>query len=67
MPRQRVRGSVRFDPYYKLQWWDERTLSWRPTKGRYPSPKAARAAMTGEHTWRIVRVAMDEKHVPIDV
>lgn len=26
---RRQPGSVRFDPYYKLQWWEARSLAWR--------------------------------------
>lgn len=24
-------------PYYKLQWWDERNLSWHDVQARYPT------------------------------
>lgn len=27
--RPRQAGSVRFDPYWKVQWYDERSLTWR--------------------------------------
>jgi hypothetical protein len=29
MSRQRRAGSVRFDPYWKVQWWDKTSLTWR--------------------------------------
>ena len=29
MSRRRTAGSVRFDPYWKVQWWDKTSLTWR--------------------------------------
>lgn len=26
---RRTAGSVRFDPYWKVQWWDDTSLAWR--------------------------------------
>lgn len=39
--RARQRGSVRFDPYYKLSWWDERILAWREVQRQFPTRAAA--------------------------
>jgi hypothetical protein len=41
----RQRGSVRFAPYYKLQWWDERALAWHDVQRAFSAPGAATAAI----------------------
>lgn len=42
--RKRVRGSVRFDPYFKVQYWLDRELAWQDVQERHATPAAARAA-----------------------
>jgi len=39
----RTKGSARFAPYYKVQWWDDRTCAWLDVKRAHPTPAAARA------------------------
>ena len=33
--RVRRRGTVRFSPYVKVQWWDETSLAWRDVQAQY--------------------------------
>jgi hypothetical protein len=40
----RTKGSARFSPYYKLQWWDERSAVWVDVQKAHATPEAARAA-----------------------
>ncbi len=47
MTRPRTRSSVRFDPYYKVQWYDTALLAWRDVRGRFATPEEARAAVAG--------------------
>lgn len=65
-PRRRVTGSVRFDPYWKVQFYLDRDRAWQDVQARYDTPDAARLAIraliaTGDmHTrWRLMRI--DEK------
>lgn len=39
--RPRRSGSVRFDPYYKIQWYDPVSVSWRDVQRRFATPEAA--------------------------
>jgi hypothetical protein len=41
---KRTRGSVRFDPYYKVQWRDEVSLTWRDVQRAYPTEAEASEA-----------------------
>lgn len=34
-------GSVRFDPYWKAQWYDETSLTWRDIQRSYSSREKA--------------------------
>jgi hypothetical protein len=37
-------GSARFEPYFKVQWWDARSLAWVDVQQAFPSIREARAA-----------------------
>lgn len=54
----RVRGSVRFDPYFKAQWWDPRAMAWRDVRRPHASEAAAVAAFDPQvaDRWRVMRV-----------
>ena len=58
--RQRKRGSVRFDEYFKAQWWDARSLAWRDVQVNHPSIAAATGSFTLRlaSRWRVMRVTM---------
>jgi hypothetical protein len=47
---------VRFDEYFKIQWYDGVSLCWRDIQKSYETTELARAAMTGDKTWRIMVV-----------
>ena len=54
--RRRQRGSVRFDPYYKVQVWDARALTWRDVQQRHDTPQAARLAYLPGQTCRTMEI-----------
>lgn len=58
MTRPRTRSSVRFDPYYKLQWYDPTLAAWRDARGRYSTPEEARAAAPAGRTSRVSEITM---------
>ncbi len=37
----RTRGSVRFEPYYKVQWFDPVTMAWRDVQRAYTTADEA--------------------------
>jgi hypothetical protein len=43
----RKRGSVRFDPYFKIQRWSVQALAWIDIQQAYSSEEKARAAASG--------------------
>jgi hypothetical protein len=54
---KRVSGSVRFDPYYKLQTWSSRSSVWIDVQKTYETHEAARqAAAEVSDRWRIMVV-----------
>lgn len=56
----RTPGSARFQPYYKLQRWDARSMAWVDEQRAYPTAKAAHSAIAGRGgTWRIMYVHED--------
>jgi hypothetical protein len=61
--RQRTRGSVRFDPYYKLQWFDDTVMAWRDIQRQYASPaEAAGDIGRGARVWRLMEITMHGRH-----
>jgi hypothetical protein len=40
----RTKGSARFAPYFKVQWWDARTCAWLDVQRAHSTLEAARAA-----------------------
>jgi len=60
-PRPRRAGSVRFDPYLKVQWYEERSLSWRDVQRSLPDDEAAVRLLAPTivppgSRWRLMRV-----------
>jgi hypothetical protein len=53
----RTKGSARFAPYYKVQRWEARTLSWRDIQRSYPTVAAARAAFPPGERCRVMEVS----------
>lgn len=56
--RKRVRGSVTFDPYWKVQYWDARALTWRDVQHRHATPAAGRAAYLPGQRCRLMEVTV---------
>lgn len=55
--RRRRPGSVRFDPYFKVQRWLPESLAWRDVQRAYASEEEAAAVAAEEPgRWRIMRV-----------
>ena len=54
MPRRR--DSVRFDPYYKVQWFDERNHAWRDEQKMHDTPMDARAAYLPGKRCRVMKI-----------
>lgn len=50
-------GSARFDPYFKVQWYDPRSLSWRDIQKAHTSRKAAEAAFVAGKACRVMAVS----------
>jgi hypothetical protein len=53
---KRLAGSVRFDEYFKIQWYDEISLCWRDIQKAYASVDEARESMTSGKKWRVMVV-----------
>lgn len=53
---KRTRGSVRFAPYYKVQWFDETSMAWRDVQQAHPSEEAARAAFVPGRRCRVMAI-----------
>jgi hypothetical protein len=62
-PRKRTAGSCRFDPYYKLEWYDPRIGAWRPLQRSFATFAEAEAARTKSKVWRIFEVTENGRAV----
>lgn len=63
----RRRGSARFAPYYKVQWYDPRSLVWRDIQQAHPSPAAAVAAFLPGRNCRVMEITMHGRApLPLD-
>jgi hypothetical protein len=61
---KRTRGSVRFDPYYKVQWRDEVSLTWRDVQRAYPTEaEASEASALDGRRCRIMEISMQGRRV----
>jgi hypothetical protein len=52
----RTRGSARFAPYYKVQWWDARACAWIDVQRAHPTLEATRAACRPSVRCRIMEI-----------
>lgn len=50
----RNKESVRFETYFKLQWFDEISITWRDVQKTYSDEQQARNAMTTDKKWRVM-------------
>lgn len=55
----RSRASVRFEPYFKVQFWLPRERAWKDVQRQHCSEQEARAAFLPGKECRVMRVAMD--------
>ncbi len=55
---KRTRGSSRFDPYYKVQWNDPISLTWRDIQQSHPTEAEAVAAFPADKTCRVMEITM---------
>lgn len=62
MNTQRTAGSVRFQTYYKLQWFDEISLAWRDIQKAHATVEDAEQAMKGNRKWRIMEITPSGRH-----
>ena len=58
MERKRRRGSARFAPYYKVQFWRPDALAWQDVQAQYPTIEAAQAAFPPGQRCRVMEVTM---------
>lgn len=54
--RRRVRGSVKFSTYYKVQTYDFVTMTWRDVQRRYPTESEALANFMPGYKCRVMEV-----------
>lgn len=54
----RRRGSVKFAPYYKVQVWLARDMTWQDVQARYATPGEARDAYPAGERCRLMEVTM---------
>lgn len=56
--KPRTRGSVRFEAYYKVQWWNDspRMLAWIDVQYQHATEEEARAAFIKGRRCRVMRV-----------
>lgn len=54
---RRTRGSARFAPYFKVQWFDERTMAWRDVQAAHATENEARAAFMPDRRCRVMAVS----------
>lgn len=63
---KRRAGSVRFDPYYKVQWWEARSLAWRDYQRSYTTRDAAEDAapevVPAGANWRIMLITEEGRY-----
>lgn len=53
---RRQHGSVRFDPYHKVQWYDARSMAWRDVQEHYTTEADARAAFVDGKRCRVMLI-----------
>lgn len=57
--RRRTAGSARFDPYYKIQYWQPRSCAWLDYQRQYETVEAAEAVaarLYPDTEWRLMYV-----------
>lgn len=57
-------GSARFEPYFKLQLWEERSAAWKDIQRSFPDAEAAAAACPSGRRGRVMEVS-ESGRVPV--
>jgi hypothetical protein len=52
----RDKTSVRFEPYFKLQWFDEISFAWKDVQKAFPTEALARSKATADKKWRVMSI-----------
>ena len=52
----RAKGSCRFEPYYKVEWYDKIALCWRVIQKAHPTEAKARESFLNGKQCRIQQV-----------
>lgn len=53
----RTKGSCRFAPYFKAQWYDPAALSWRDVQKAHPAPPDLTGAEYDQKKrWRVMMI-----------
>jgi hypothetical protein len=55
---KRTKSSVRFDPYYKVQWFDHNVLAWHDVQKSYTNPDEALAHFITGKQCRVMEITM---------
>jgi hypothetical protein len=59
----RTKGSCRFAPYFKVEWYDPIALCWRVIQKAHPTEQEARDAMPKNKQCRIQKVTETERTI----
>jgi hypothetical protein len=59
----RTKGSCRFEPYYKVEWYNHTAFCWHVIQKAYPSEQKARDAMPKDKTCRLQKVTETERTI----
>ena len=52
----RDKSSARFEPYFKLQWFDEISFAWKDLQKSFQSESDAKAKATLGKQWRVMKI-----------
>lgn len=53
----RTKGSARFTPYFKVQWWDARSSAWIDIQKAHATPQGAHDALPTGKRCRVIEVS----------
>lgn len=53
----RSKGSTRFDPYFKVQVWEDRSCAWKDLQRSFDTVEAARCAFPAASVCRVMEIS----------
>jgi hypothetical protein len=59
----RTKGSCRFAPYYKVEWYDATALCWRVIQKAFSTEEQARAAFLWDKKCRVQEVTEKGRNI----